>query len=129
MMQELLNEEGWLQHATSDAEAALVGRWSEFSFSIQCDGISQAYVYHLGALVKALSEEIDDSMIVFQGSRSAWRDFLHEVPSPPNHHFLGMERRRSDFKITNGRDEYVRHLRLITRLFEIARDCAQQVGA
>ncbi len=117
MWQRLLDEGDWLTRATEDAEARLAGRWTRLSFAIVCDGEEHVYAYDTGRL----SRFNGVAEVVFDGSHAAWEAFLQPVPEAPNHHILGMERRRDDFAVRHGREAFVRHLRLLTRLLEVAR--------
>lgn len=124
MWQELLDEEKWLQQVSSDAEASLVGRWTQMNFRIACaDQVPQEFQYASGKLSRGQSTASAET-ISFSGSAAAWRDFLKAIPAAPNNHFLGMQRRRDDFTI-DGMPQFIRHLRLLTRIFEIARECSE----
>lgn len=124
MWQQLLDEKAWLRKVGSDKEATLAGRWTEISLSVICDGVANGYSYRPGTLSRVTDAEAPQASISFSGSSSAWNAFLDGQPLPPNHHFLGMERRRSDFSVAVGKADYIRHLRFLTRVFELARDCA-----
>lgn len=120
---ELIDEAGWFQAVEQDPEALLIGRWSRFELQLDTEDASNTYVYSLGRFSGGIDPDRGQGRIVLVGSYEAWSALLAAVPVPPNHHPLGMERRRNDFRVAGDRQVFIRHLRLVTRMIEIARGC------
>ncbi|OZI57840.1 hypothetical protein [Bordetella genomosp. 1] len=122
MWQGMVDEAAWLHQVNADPEARLIGRYTDTSFEIVSGKLAAAYRLEAGVLSPLYGKA--RAAMVFSAPAVAWAAFLAPVPFPPNQHFLGMERRRSDFSIAHGRPAYIRHLRVLTRVFELARSCA-----
>ncbi|MDQ8030834.1 MAG: hypothetical protein REJ50_02375, partial [Bordetella sp.] len=100
MWQGMVDEAAWLRQVNTDPEARLLGRYTDTSFEIVSGDLATAYRLEAGVLGPLYGKA--HAAMVFSAPTVAWAAFLESVPRPPNHHFLGMERRRGDFSIAHG---------------------------
>lgn len=115
-------EERWIALVNADPEFLLTSRWSNVGLYFISEGFEARFSISEGRISKSSGSAKEE--ITLQGSASAWADFLADVPTPPNHHVLGMDRRRDDFTIASGRQSFIRHLRPLARVFELMREAA-----
>jgi hypothetical protein len=82
--------------------------------------------YRIDAGRLAALEPDDDAAaastnVVLAGAPQAWADFLAPVPPPHSNHVLAMDRRRPDFEVRAGRDQLIRHLRVLDLVLQAMR--------
>jgi hypothetical protein len=119
--------ETWVLRVNADREFQLVSRWTDLQFQLVCGNLTHLFQLTPGKLSAAsyaatASVDIGAEFVSLEGSESAWAAFLKPVPESPNHHVLGMDRRRDDFSIAQGRHFFIRHLRVMTIALNLMRD-------
>jgi hypothetical protein len=119
--------EAWILRVNADREFQLVSRWTDMHFQLVCGNVTRLFRItpgKLSAASQAATASVDTGaeFISLEGSESAWAAFLKPVPESPNHHILGMDRRRDDFSIAQGRHFFIRHLRVMTIALNLMRD-------
>lgn len=119
--------EAWIARVNADREFQLVSRWTDVQFQLVCENVVHPFRITsatLGVDASGVSTSADAGaeVVSLEGSASAWEQFLKPVPESPNHHVLGMDRRRDDFSIAHGRHFFIRHLRVMTIALNLMRD-------
>ncbi len=109
----------WLARVNADPEFIQAGRWTDFTFGLASEEQTRL-AYRIRASVLE-AEPAAEAPVTLRGSHAAWADFLQAVPRPPNHHILGMDRRRDDFAVEGDRNAMIRHLRVLSRALELMR--------
>ena len=111
----------------SDAELSVTGRWCDLNVALVA-GESTVLLRLRGGKVAEVVPEPDISAswsVTLRGSPEDWRTFLRPHPPPFHHDLLAMNTRVPSFSIEGDRKAFVRHLRALRRIFEIA----QRLGA
>lgn len=117
----------WLELVNVDPEFQLVSRWTDVQFEIQCDQTRRQFCVSPQKLARSDAMRADIDTFSLAGSRAAWSAFMQTVPASPNHHILGMDRRRTDFEIQAGRHVFIKHLRVMTIVFGLLRQAGNEV--
>lgn len=113
-------ELAWMRLVNADPEFRVVGRWSRVLLTLANGERRRSYRIDRSDL--AVDEAGGLPEVVLEGSPSAWSDFLAPMPPRHSHHVLAMDRRREDFAVTAGRDELIRHLRVIDVVLQLMRE-------
>lgn len=120
-------EAGWFEAlraaAAADAELAVVGRWCTLDLALATDEETVVLRLEEGGISGfVLDPDIGVSWsVTLRGTREDWRAFLRPVPPPFYNDLLAMNGRVPTFSIEGDRKVFVRHLRVIGRIFELAR--------
>lgn len=117
----LQKEREWLARVNAEAEFRLISRWTNIEVTLVRDQDARSYRIH-EAVFDIADADSHAPEVVLTGSAAAWADFLAPVPPRHSHHVLAMDRRRDDFSVTRGRDELIRHLRVIDVVLQLMRD-------
>lgn len=118
----------WQAELASSKEAALVGRWTSITMTIECEGESSTFTFVDGALCgDSVPESHSRVPVVLVGSARAWGEFLKPVPPPLHNDVLALDRRQDDFSIAGGRDELVQNLRFVQVVLSLARSAMSKV--
>lgn len=124
-------EAGWFEAlgdaVASDAELAVTGRWCDLNVALVA-GESTVLLRLRGGKVAEVVPEPDISAswsVTLRGAPEDWRAFLRPNPPPFHHDLLAMNTRVPSFSIEGDRKAFVRHLRVLRRIFEVA----QRLGA
>lgn len=120
----------WSEALRQDPELAHAGRWCDLTLVLDCDGRRRALRIE-GARITATAAEPRPGWpepVVLAGSARAWNAFLSRVPPPFHNDVLALDRRQDDFTIAAGRDEVIRHLRVLQVMFDLARTVPAQTG-
>jgi hypothetical protein len=125
---EPVHESAWLRRVNDDAEFRHISRWTDLRFTLISDEDSRTYRVGPGQLA-ADGDGGRSAEIVLAGSAAAWSDFLAPVPPPHCNHVLAMDRRRTDFDVRSGRDELIRHLRVLDAVLQLMRPTGEEVTA
>ena len=118
---------GWFEAlrdaAAADAEMAVIGRWCTLDLALAIDGDTVLLRLQEGRISDVIFDpDIGASWsMTLRGTREGWRTFLQPVPPPFYSDLLAMNSRVPSFTIEGDRKTFVRHLRALGRLFEIAR--------
>lgn len=105
-----------------DPEYRLAARWTDCALHLN-DGCTTIET-RLGPDGLFAASGTSEDAIKLSGSDAAWEDFLEATPLPPNHSILGMERRRTDFKILGDRHTFLRNLRPLSLALDLLRTAA-----
>lgn len=110
----------------SDAELAVTGRWCTLNVALVASEETVLMRLREGKIVEVVPEpDIGASWsVTLRGTREDWWTFLQPEPPPFHHDFLAMNTRVPTFSIEGDRKAFVRHLRVLRRIFEIA----QRIG-
>jgi hypothetical protein len=102
-------QQAWFDRVVGDPEFRHVSRWTELHFTLLSGDTERTYLVDASGLAEVQGE----GDVVLAGAPAAWADFLAPVPPPHSNHVLAMDRRRPDFEIRAGRDQLIRHLRVL----------------
>ena len=120
-------ERGWfesLQEAVAgDAEMEVIGRWCELNLALAIDDDLVLLRIRAGKIVDVVfAPDIGASWsVTLRGKLEDWRTFLQPVPPPFYTDVLAMNSRVPSFGIEGDRGFFVRHLRALGRIFDLAR--------
>jgi hypothetical protein len=120
-------EAGWFEAlrdaAAADEELAVIGRWCTLDLALAVDGETVVLRLRGGRISDVIFDpDIGASWsVTLRGTREDWWTFLQPVPPPYYSDLLAMNSRVPSFAIEGERKTFVRHLRALGRLFEIAR--------
>ena len=106
----------------SDAELAVTGRWCDLDLAL-VSGERTVLLRLRGGRIRDAVQEPDISAswaVTLRGAPDDWRAFLQPHPPPFHHDLLAMNTRVPSFSIEGDRRSFVRHLRVLRRVFEIA---------
>ncbi len=121
-------EPGWFEAlreaVAADDELAVIGRWCTLDLAFAVDKETVVLRLREGKLSDVIFDpDIGASWsVTLRGTSEDWRTFLQPVPPPFYSNLLAMNSRVSSFAIEGDRKVFVRHLRALGRLFEIARE-------
>ena len=124
-------EAGWFEAlreaVANDAELSVTGRWCTLNVALVVGEETVLLRLREGKIAGVVPDpDIGASWSVTLRSTSEdWRTFLQPEPPPFYHDLLAMSRRVPSFSIEGDRKAFVRHLRVMRRVFEIA----QRIGA
>ena len=115
----------WQRLVQDSVEFRLAARFSKFNLRLDIDDQASAVrVSESGIEFVADSAGSLSDLVHLTGSGCAWDAFLKQVPSPPNHSILAMDRRRADFQIIGKREHLVRNLRPLVLIMDMMRTAA-----
>lgn len=105
-----------------DPEMSVIGRWCTLDFAITVDDEIIVIQLDAGKIGQVqYNPDINAAWsFTLRGTREDWHTFLQPVPPPSYTDLLGMNSRVASFSIDGDRQMYVRHLRAISRIFQIA---------
>ncbi|GEQ77580.1 hypothetical protein CTTA_4585 [Comamonas testosteroni] len=115
----------WIARVNADREFLLVARWTDVCFQVGC-GDERHNFRVTAAKIEEVAEAAPEGSIRLEGSADAWSAFMQPIPVSPNHHVLGMDRRRSDFAIAQGRHEFIQNLRVLTIALNLLRAASKE---
>lgn len=119
-------EAGWFEAlreaVADDAELAVTGRWCTLDVALVVGEETVLVRLREGKVAEAiLAPDIGASWsVTLRGAPEDWRAFLRPEPPPFYHDLLAMNTRVPSFSIEGDRKAFVRHLRVLRRVFEIA---------
>ena len=119
-------EAGWFEAlreaVADDAELSVTGRWCTLNVALVVGEETVLLCLHEGKVAGAVPNPgIDASWsVTLRGAPEDWRAFLRSEPPPFYHDLLAMNTRVPSFSIEGDRKAFVRHLRVLRRVFEIA---------
>lgn len=121
-----LSEEGfrrWSDAVGQDQQFVVATRRVHFAVQLHCGQESLTLMVTPGQLARVEPDSAEGvgSPLVLTGTVAAWSRFL--APVPPRFHtdVIGMQRRTEEFSVGGDTDLLHRHLRVLHRLFEVAR--------
>lgn len=115
-------EGDWLSLVAEDTEFRLNSRWTNVALRLIGEDFDRTY--HIDHSAIGVHRPGTPAPIVtLTGSADAWTSYLSPIPRPPNHHILGMQRRRPDFTI-DGRHALLVNLRVLNRVMDLLRTAA-----
>lgn len=123
-------EAGWFEALSEavarDAELAVTGRWCTLNVALVVGEETILLRLERGKVAETILEpDIGASWsVTLRGTLEDWRAFLQPIPPPFHHDLLAMNTRIPSFTIEGDRKAFVRHLRALRRVFEIA----QRIG-
>ena len=108
-------QQQWFDRVAGDPEFGHVSRWTELRLTLVSGDDARTYRIDADGLTALGRDGSADAPtdVVLAGAPAAWADFLTPVPPPHSNHVLAMDRRRPDFEIRAGRDQLIRHLRVL----------------
>ncbi|MFC7404612.1 alpha/beta fold hydrolase [Georgenia alba] len=130
--------ETWLHAVGSDAENAHVGRFSRFVVDAWTtegeryvlgydggvvrlehdDGPPGSATHHREGVSDVGSQE---DRLVLRAPRDVWRELADPSAAPRRHDLLSLTKADDGIEIVTGREVMIRHLRVLTRLVELAK--------
>jgi hypothetical protein len=119
-------EAGWFEAlreaVADDAELSVTGRWCTLNVALVVGEETILLRLREGKVAEAVpAPDIGVSWsVTLRGSPEDWRAFLRPEPPPFHHDLLAMNTRVPSFSIEGDRKAFVRHLRVLRRVFEIA---------
>jgi hypothetical protein len=119
-------EAGWFEAlreaVAEDAELSVTGRWCTLNVALVVGEETVLLRLREGKVAGAIpAPDIGVSWsVTLRGSPEDWRAFLRPEPPPFHHDLLAMSTRVPSFSIEGDRKAFVRHLRVLRRVFEIA---------
>ncbi len=119
--------QGWFEGLNSilraDAELAVIGRRCTLDLALVADEETVLLRLQEGTISAVVpGPDIGESwQVTLRGSHEDWRTFLRPIPPPFYQDLLAMNSRVPSFSIEGDRRAFVRHLRALSRIFELAR--------
>ena len=119
-------EAGWFEAlreaVADDAELSVTGRWCTLNIALVVGEETILLRLREGKVAGVVPNPgIDASWsVTLRGLSEDWRAFLRPEPPPFHHDLLAMNTRVPSFSIEGDRKAFVRHLRVLRRVFEIA---------
>jgi hypothetical protein len=110
------------QALDDDEELAVIGRWCTLDFALKIDD-DIVFIQLLEGKIANVryNPDINASWsFTLQGTHKDWQMFLQPLPPPFYTDLLAMNSRVASFSIDGDRHIFVRHLRAIGRIFQIA---------
>ena len=120
-------DRGWFEKLDGslreDAELAVIGRRCTLDLALVVDEGTVLLRLQRGGISDIVPEpDIGESWhVTLRGAREDWRTFLRPIPPPFYQDLLAMNSRVPSFSIEGDRRAFVRHLRALSRIFELAR--------
>lgn len=118
---------GWFEAfrdtLTGDAELSVTGRRCTLDLALVVGEETVLLRIEGGGISAIIPEpDIGESWgVMLRGTREDWLNFLRPIPPPFYQDLLAMNSRVSSFSIEGDRRAFVRHLRALSRIFELAR--------
>lgn len=120
-------DRGWFEKLDgvlrADAELAVIGRRGTLDLALVVDEETVLLRLKGGGISAIVPEpDIGESWhVTLRGAREDWLAFLRPAPPPFYQDLLAMNSRVPSFSIEGDRRAFVRHLRVLSRIFELAR--------
>lgn len=118
---------GWFETLrdtlAEDAELRVIGRRCTLDLALVV-GEETVLLRIEGGRISAIIPEPDIGeswRVTLRGAREDWLAFLRPIPPPFYQDLLAMNSRVPSFSIEGDRRAFVRHLRALSRIFELAR--------
>lgn len=117
--------DGWASAVAEDAENAHIGRFTDVTVRLVDDrGGDVVLHYDRGRVhVEDAPQSNDDGApeadLVLRGPTSAWAELVDPEASPRRHDLLSLTKAADGIEVVSGREQLLRHLRVLTRLVEI----------
>lgn len=115
--------DGWVAAVDADAENAHIGRFTDLTVRLVATP-REHLVLHYDHGSVALVEEGSDAQLELHGPPSVWAELLDPQAAPRRHDLLSLTKADDGLAVVSGREHLLRHLRVLTRLVEIGRNCA-----
>lgn len=113
--------DGWTAAVNEDAENAHIGRFTRFTARLrELEGGTVFLRYDSGTVTAERGRE-SVADIELHGSPSAWRELVDPGAAPRRHDLLSLTKAPDGIEVVAGREHLLRHLRVITRLVEVAK--------
>ena len=118
---------GWFEslreEVAADGEMGVIGRWCDLDLALAVDGDLVLLQIRAGELAEIVPDPGPGASwsVTLRGTLEDWRTFLQPVPPPFYTDVLAMNSRVPTFGIEGDRKAFVRHLRSLGRLFDLAR--------
>jgi hypothetical protein len=107
----------------ADAEMGVIGRWCDLDLALAADEELVLILIRAGKIAEIEpNPDLGASWdVTLRGTLEDWRTFLQPVPPPFYTDVLAMNSRVPSFGIEGDRGIFVRHLRALGRIFDLAR--------
>ena len=102
-----------------DDEFAHVARWTNVTVQLSAPEGVAVLAIEAGQLVDAPAA--DQPLIHLSAPAARWAKFFDPIPPPWHNDVLGFSRRHDDVQLDSGGETLVRHLRVLSRMWEVAR--------
>ncbi len=110
----------WARTVAADPENAHIGRFSVFTARLVDDRGEDVLIrYDRGAVI--VEDGGPDADLELRGPAGAWRELVDDRAAPRPHDLLALTKAVDGIEVVAGREQLIRHLRVITRLVELAR--------
>jgi hypothetical protein len=111
------------QAVAEDAEMGVIGRWCDLDLALAADEELVLLLIRAGKIAEVVpGPDLGASWdVTLRGTLEDWRRFLRPVPPPFYTDVLAMNSRVPSFGIEGNRGVFVRHLRALGRIFDLAR--------
>ncbi|NEK85622.1 hypothetical protein GCU60_07585 [Blastococcus saxobsidens] len=111
---------GWARAVAHDPENAHIGRFTAFTARLVDDRGGDVLVsYDHGAVT--VEDGVPGADLELRGPVSAWRELVDPDAAPRRHDLLALTKAPDGIEVVSGREQLIRHLRVITRLVQLAR--------
>ncbi|MGY1828656.1 MULTISPECIES: hypothetical protein [unclassified Blastococcus] len=111
---------GWARAVAADPENAHIGRFSVFTARLVDDRGGDVLVRYDRGVV-GIGDGGPGADLELRGPLSAWRELVDPGAAPRRHDLLALTKVPDGLEVVAGREQLIRHLRVITRLVELAR--------
>ncbi|WP_198588545.1 alpha/beta fold hydrolase [Geodermatophilus chilensis] len=114
----------WTAAVSADPENAHIGRWSRFTVRLAEDGGAAVLLrYDRGGVAVGPAGD-DGADVELRAPRSAWRELVDPGAAPRRHDLLALTKAPAGITVVAGREQLLRHLRVLTLLVELAKGVA-----
>ena len=119
--------EAWFESlreaVAGDAEMGVIGRWCDLDLVLAADDEQVLLLIRAGRIAQIVpNPDLGASWdVTLRGTLEDWRTYLRPVPPPFYTDLLAMNSRVASFGIEGKRGVFVRHLRALARIFDLAR--------
>ena len=107
----------------ADSEMEVIGRWCDVDLALAVDDELVLLQIRAGKIAQIVpNPDLGASWdVTLRGTLEDWKTFLQPVPPPFYTDVLAMNSRVPTFGIEGNRGLFVRHLRALGRIFDLAR--------
>jgi hypothetical protein len=112
----------WVAAVGADPENAHIGRFTVLTVRLVATSGTELVLHYDRGSVR-LVEDGPAPQLELRGPASAWAELLDPQAAPRRHDLLSLLKAPKGLEVVSGREHLLRHLRVLTRLVEIGRDC------
>jgi hypothetical protein len=115
----------WFTAVRNDPENRHIGRFSTFTVRLRSPGGDDVSMCYAAGELQVVDDplEIDPpDLIELTATPATWVELADPAAPPLRHDLLALVKAADGIEITSGRLHLIRHLRVITRLVELAKE-------